>query len=402
MKKLLCLLALAAGFVFGQTVDAQDQGDSPRPRQNGNRRGDGQRPQRPPFMTEDGKIDLSKLGNNMPAERVEAMKKADKDGDGFLSAEEQKGANLFQGMGGPRGDRGPGQGGDRGPGQGGPGQGRMGGPGRVSGPGNFNPQTMVLFRQLRETRTEDGKYELAKLPADFDETLKKELVAADKDKDGFLTQADITPIFFTIQIKSSILAEAVTEDGKIDLAKLPKKLDKAIVKELRKADKDKDKLVTFEELQAADIQIPGVRMLNRRGMGGGMFGEAMQQDGRVDLSKLPKSMDRSTVKNMKKADKDKDGFLDREELKAIFPNMPQPGQGFRGPGMGQGRGQGMRFRGPGPVDPIGSAKTEDGKIDLSKLPEAVDGNMRQAMKAADKDNDGFLDAKEQRSVFPDK
>ena len=82
MKKLFTLvLTLSAALASAQFATAQ-----------GPERGD--RPQRPfgDFMaaarTDDGRIDLSKLPDQIPQERKDAFKAADKDNDGFLTREE--------------------------------------------------------------------------------------------------------------------------------------------------------------------------------------------------------------------------------------------------------------------------------------------------------------------------
>ncbi|MCF0234264.1 MAG: hypothetical protein HUK22_04715, partial [Thermoguttaceae bacterium] len=47
-----------------------------------------------------------------------------------------------------------------------------------------------------------------------------------------------------------------------------------------------------------------------------------------------------------------------------------------------------------------AARTEDGKVDLSKLPEQMPQERKDAIKAADKDGDGFLTPEELRAAFP--
>lgn len=82
MKKIIAFaFALTFALVSTQIASAQspERGDRPQPP-----RGD--------FMaalrTDDGRLDLSKLPDQTPPERKEALKAADKDGDGFLTREE--------------------------------------------------------------------------------------------------------------------------------------------------------------------------------------------------------------------------------------------------------------------------------------------------------------------------
>lgn len=139
----------------------------------------------------------------------------------------------------------------------------------------------------------------------------------------------------------------------------------------------------------------------RRQAGGGFFAAARTEDGKIDLSKLPEQMPQQRKDALKAADKDGDGFLNSEELSAVMParNGRQEGATNRFQGAPQGQ-QGPRFGAPGTgVGPFGApGMMTDGKLDLSKLPEQMPQERKDAWKAADKDGDGFLTSEEMRDV----
>jgi hypothetical protein len=122
---------------------------------------------------------------------------------------------------------------------------------------------------------------------------------------------------------------------------------------------------------------------------GGSAPRGPRPERKVELSKLPEQMPQELKDKMKEADKNGDGVLEGKELQGLFPfqgNAPRFG-GF-GPGP-QGPGFGPRF---------GEA-FKDGKIELAKLPEQMPQERKDALKAADKDGDGFLTGEEMRGVF---
>ena len=145
------------------------------------------------------------------------------------------------------------------------------------------------------------------------------------------------------------------------------------------------------------------------------FEKSKNENGDVQIEKAADLMAEDLVKMLKDADKDNDGIVTKEEIESIrFFGRPGPG-GPRGPEGRQGRRGGRHNadgdrenRGPrrgdrgdrGPTfDPLADARTEDGQIDLSKLPERMPEEARNRFKEADTDGNGLLDADEQAAQF---
>ncbi len=212
MKKTILFAALLASTATFAT--AQDGGPGPQgPRFGGPMFGQ---------AFKDGKIEIAKLPEQMPQERKDKMKAADKDGDGFLTAEEMKG--LFPPQGdGPQFAR-PGFG-PQGPGFGGPGF----GPG-PQGPRFGGPMFGDAFK--------DGKIEIAKLPEQMPQERKDKMKAADKDGDGFLTAEEMKELAPKFE-KPAFM----TDDKKIDVAKL--------TEAIKAADKNNDGFIDQDEQKAA-------------------------------------------------------------------------------------------------------------------------------------------------------
>ena len=226
MKKTIlfaALLASTATFAI-----AQDGGPAPR----------GPRPER--------KIELSKLPEQMPQARKDALKAADKDGNGFVEGDELKelappreNGRRFGGPQGP-GFGAPGFGpGPQAPGFGGPGFGPgpqapgFGGPG--FGPG---PQAPRFGGPMFGDAFKDGKIEIAKLPERIPQEQKDKMKAADKDGDGFLTAEEMKALAPKFE-KPAFLADG----GKIDVAKL--------TEALKAADKNNDGFIDQDERKNA-------------------------------------------------------------------------------------------------------------------------------------------------------
>ncbi len=137
---------------------------------------------------------------------------------------------------------------------------------------------------------------------------------------------------------------------------------------------------------------------------GGPGPRGPRPDRKIELSKLPEQMPQEFKDKMKAADKDGNGVVEGDELKVLAP--PQgDGPGFGGPGFGPGpQGQAPRFgfgaQAPNFAAPRFGEAFKDGKIELAKLPEQMPQERKDALKAADKDGDGFLTGEEMRSAAP--
>ena len=371
MKKILSIAVILTVSVFtAHFADAQDG-----PGQGRQGRGNGR------FMAEarneDGSLDLSKIlaNDQIPEERKQAFKTADKDGDGRITREELRDANL-----GAR----PGQRGQNGPQPGGqPGFGGFG--------GNFGaPRPGVPFGN---EAFRDGKLDLSKLPEQFPQQRKDEMKAADKDGDGFLTMEELRdmprPKF---QFREGERPEFINADNAVNLEKLA-----AFLKEF---DKNNDGILDADEQKAFGDAVRekhrSLPLFINQTIGGGFafggFGFGGQPGfGGPQFGGQP-------------------GFGGPQGGQPGFGG-PQGGQpGFGGPGFGGqpgfggpqgGRGNnGPQFGGPqGPRNFFGDA-FQDGKLDLSKLPEQLPQEVKDRMKNADKDGDGFLAGDELEAVRP--
>ncbi len=208
MKKTIlfaALLASTATFAI-----AQDGGPAPR----------GPRPER--------KIELSKLPEQMPQARKDALKAADKDGNGFVESDELK--ELV-----PPRENGRRFGAPQGPGFGAPGF----GPAPTFGaPGFGAPQGPRFGVPMFGDAFKDGKIEIAKLPERIPQEQKDKMKAADKDGDGFLTAEEMKALAPKFE-RPAFLAEG----GKIDVAKL--------TEALKAADKNNDGFIDQDERKDA-------------------------------------------------------------------------------------------------------------------------------------------------------
>ena len=348
------------------------------------------------YKTEDGRIDLSKEGANVPF--AQQLKEADKDNDGFLNEDEQKAyQEQMQNMFRNRGDRGG------------------------MGPGNRG-------RNIRNDAANGDNADFSLQDrGSFDLSDSNMIVRAQEDSDaapsgrrgrndsnrGFPGpgnapgRGNMTPTGFF-----AVITEASSEEGEVDLQKLEQALNKA----LKEADKDSDGLLDNAEWATFSGMggFPGGPGMGGPGMGGFPGGPGMQadmgrrmrsfgilmlqrqvataaqtEDGKIDVAKFRSEY----LTLLKEADEDKDGTLSADEIQKMQQKAMEsmggpggPGGGMRGPGGPGGRS----------FNPLDQLKDEDGKVDLSK----IDSNspFLQQLKEFDKNNDGYLDSDEQNAL----
>ena len=317
---------------------------------------------------QDGRYDLSKLlaSDRLPDERKEAFKAADKDNDGFLTVEEARSTmNIVRGdrRNGPRGFRGPGFG---------PQQDRQGFFGR---PGFGGPQAPNFGEAFK-----DGKLDLSKLPERMSDARKEQMKAADKDGDGFLSMEELhavpRPKF---EFREGEKPDFINDDNAFVIEKVD-----AFLKEF---DKNSDGLLDDEEQKAlADTIREKYRSLpffvNRVLGNGPQFGGP--QGGQPGFGAPQFGGPRGG----------QPGFG------APQFGGPRGGQpGFGAPQFGGPRGGQPGFGGPQGPGFFGDA-FKDGKLDLSKLPEQTPQGIKDNLKNADKDSDGFLSEEEFKAITP--
>ncbi len=171
-------------------------------------------------------------------------------------------------------------------------------------------------------------------------------------------------------------------ERKIELSKLPEQMPQELKDKMKAADKNGDGVVEGDELRGVfpfqgDVPRFGGPGFGPQGQaprfGFGGFGPGPQgqaprfgfgdafKDGKIELAKLPERIPQEQKDKMKAADKDGDGFLTAEEMKALAPKFERP-----------------------------AFLADGGKIDVAKLTEAI--------KAADKNNDGFIDQDERKDA----
>lgn len=398
MKKLLTITVVltlvlpAAGSLQAQRVKlqsratAEKEASSASDSDSGRSRGSEKRrvpdgPGRDLFAdarTDDGKLELAKMTPLL----LKEFDSADKDKDGTLSAVEQQGVSILNRRGGP-GERRPGE--------------RR--PGEASGPSD----------PFADARTDDGKIDLSKLPQSLPAKTAKALVKVDKNKDGFLNEAEEEKIPKNLLSNQpeqkgrdadrrpegqrdgaegrrgpggegghgfNPLDRMKNADGKIELAKLPEQMPEEFKTRFKEADKDKDGFLDETEQKA----IAPPRSEDRGNFGGDFFADARTDDGKIDLKKGAEVFQKKIVE----ADKDKDGFLSVEEQRTLSILRFGGHDGMGGPGF----------------NPFDRMKNADGKIELSKLPEQMPEEFKARLKKADLDNDGLLDESEQKALTP--
>ena len=169
-----------------------------------------------------------------------------------------------------------------------------------------------------------------------------------------------------------VLDQSKNDEGNVDIGKAADSCAELVQTEIAKADANGDGRIDREELESVSIfrrpgfpgpSGPGGPFAGPRGQGGPFpdpLADARTEDGKIDLSKLPEQMPEPFRKSLTDADTDGDGFLSAEERAASM----------------------NRFR-----DPLADARTEDGKLDLSKLPEQMPEPFKQGLSDADADGD---------------
>ncbi|MDO5580188.1 MAG: SUMF1/EgtB/PvdO family nonheme iron enzyme [Planctomycetia bacterium] len=203
--------------------------------------------------------------------------------------------------------------------------------------------------------------------------------------------------------------EAMTADGKLDLSRLSKELPEQLIEKLKKSDEDKDGFLDFKERQKAfklgmkpKEGAPGLAP-RPNGPGRNLFLQAKRADGALDLSKIPRDIPVEEWNHLKKADLDGDGLLSKKEQEKAFQNrtyfpspMIQQGPESRSEGKNRSHRKGSKEK-PS-LDPFQKARMEDGRIDLSKLPEDIPSHFLDQIKEADTNKDGYLDTEEQKEL----
>ena len=102
---------------------------------------------------------------------------------------------------------------------------------------------------LKQAQTQEGKIDLSKLPEQLPDKIKANFKKADLDKDGYLDQQEQKNIFPRFNggmpDEKDLIREATDKEGKIEIAK--------IINSLKEADTDKNNLLTSDEFQKAKI-----------------------------------------------------------------------------------------------------------------------------------------------------
>ncbi|MCA8922372.1 MAG: hypothetical protein KDD82_11220 [Planctomycetes bacterium] len=172
-------------------------------------------------------------------------------------------------------------------------------------------------------------------------------------------------------------------DGKIDAAEA----QAAGKPDLMQADADGDGFVTPQELAAAARKRMAQQLFDRIDA---------NKDGVLDATEL-----QGPAARLLKADADNDGQVTKDELKAFLQAQRPQGPGGQGPG-GQGPGgQGPGGQGPGGQGPGGRLRqaiqaadaNQDGKLDATEWPAGASASFADV----DANNDGFVDHDEVRA-----
>ena len=154
-------------------------------------------------MLMDGKLEIASLPSELPEQVREMMKKADKDGDGFLDEKELKAMPRPSGRGGRGGPGGGMSGGSGGgmPGGGMPGGGMPGG-GMPGGPSSDQEEGPKLpggeekpNAAAQDDDTDEVLARLEPLKKDFELTAMELCQRADEDSDKFITREELQSTF---------------------------------------------------------------------------------------------------------------------------------------------------------------------------------------------------------------
>lgn len=154
-------------------------------------------------LLKDGKLEIASLPSELPEQIRETMKKADKDGDGFLDEKELKAMPRPSGRGGRGGPGGPG-GGMPGGASGGPGGlgGGMPGGDMSSGPSSDQEEGPKLpggeekpNAAAQDDDTDEILARLEPIKKDFDLTAMELCQRVDEDNDKFITREELQSTF---------------------------------------------------------------------------------------------------------------------------------------------------------------------------------------------------------------
>ena len=207
------------------------------------------------------------------------------------------------------------------------------------------------------------------------EQFKQRLIEADTDGDGFLSPEEQAASMGRFR---DPFADARTEDGKLDLSKLPEQMPEQFKQGLINADTDGDGFLSPEEQAASmgrfqgppprpegrpegrpprrgrDAQNGGPNRSGRpnREAGGprrhagpmsavfDAINNAKDENGAIAADgKVAESVRTAVADTLKKADKNNDGVLSNEEAQTVLPQPPRGDRGRRGRGAGQRPGR---------------------------------------------------------------
>ncbi len=409
MKKIFCwTLFLAILFSLQTTVFAQRSrkgnssstttADKPAPKREEQPPADGpESPDFDPFANirdEEGRCPVSKMAELSAVEFGEVLNVADKDGDGFLSKEEQKQfpfLNPNNKAAQPQGPIGPDMG-----------------------------------KAVKSAKTKDGKLEIEKFLDAIRSSSQKIFSQYDKDGDGYLDDEelramDAPPGEEPPQDSAprrggrgpsgrpgpggrggfSPFANIRDEEGRCELSQIAEVTTKEFGNLLENADEDGDGYLDEEEQE----ELPFFLKSNHQGprpqgpMGEGIgkaINDAKTKDGKIEIEKFLDSARSTSLEHFAQFDKNGDGYLDDDELRDAFtpPEGAFPRRRGNGPAGGPDRPD---------FDPFANIRDEEGRCPISKIADVSAVEFGNFLKNADKDGDGLLDEEEQKPFpFPNR